>query len=62
MPDHQQKVTFVTNMGKLKNLSLLQTTIITWVMSTAGTEWLIPIHLVRDQGGGQKNDFSTSWT
>jgi hypothetical protein len=44
---------FVTNMGKLKNLSLLQTTISTWTLSTK-TEWLIAVWLVREHESGQK--------
>jgi hypothetical protein len=39
----------------------IQTTFITWVTLTQGTEWLIAIHLVRKNGNGHKNYFSTSW-
>jgi hypothetical protein len=52
--DHQQKATFVRNMGKLKNLPLLKTTINMHVMSTKVTEWLITIQLVGEYGSGQK--------
>jgi hypothetical protein len=55
--DYQQKTTFVTNMRKMKNLSLLQTTIGTWVRPTKRTECLTAIQLVREHGCGQKKLF-----
>jgi hypothetical protein len=42
------------NTGKLKNLSLLLTTISTWATSMKGTEWLIAIQLVGEHGSRQK--------
>jgi hypothetical protein len=52
--DHQQKEDFVTNMGKLEDLSSLKTTISTWGAKTKEIEWLIPIQLVREQWSEQK--------
>jgi hypothetical protein len=56
--DHQKKATFVMNMVKLKNLSLLHATISTWAMSTKGKEWLITVQLAREHDSGQKDYFS----
>jgi len=50
------------DMGKLKNLSLLETAISTWSMSTKGTEHLTTIQLVGGCGSGQKNNSFTSYT
>jgi hypothetical protein len=43
--DHQQKATLVNNMGKLRKLSVLKTTIGMWAMTAKGTEWQIAVQL-----------------
>jgi len=58
--DHQQKATLVTNIAKLKSMSLMKTMVSIWAMSTQVTEWLIVIQLVTKHGSGGNNCF-TSW-
>jgi hypothetical protein len=48
------EVTSVMKMGKLKNLSLFETTVGAWAMLTKGTQWLMAIQLIRECGSGQK--------
>jgi hypothetical protein len=48
--DHQQKAAYMRSIGKLKNLSLLKTTVNTWATSAKGTEQLIAIHLLGEHG------------
>lgn len=58
--NYQQKATTVINMGKFRNMSLLKTTIDTWLMWTNETEWLT-IQSAREYGSGRKktNYFSS---
>jgi hypothetical protein len=51
---HQEKKKLVTNKGKLKNLSLSQTTVSTWAMLTKGTVWLVAVQLVGEHESNQK--------
>jgi hypothetical protein len=46
------------NMGKLRNLSLLKTTVGPWAMITKGTECLTDIQLIGEHASEQKNYFS----
>jgi 5-methylcytosine-specific restriction endonuclease McrBC GTP-binding regulatory subunit McrB len=52
---------FCNEQGKLKNLSLLQTTISTGSTLTRGTEWLMAVQSVGEHGHGKTNYFSNSW-
>jgi hypothetical protein len=64
--NHQQKATFVTNFRKIKNLSLLKTTVSTCSTLTKVTKRLTAIQLVgeyevwREEGGGERERETTS--
>jgi hypothetical protein len=59
--NHQWKATCVMNAGELINLPPLNTTLSTWATLTKGTEWLIAIQLVGENGSGQINYSLACW-